>query len=249
MNSPVNDAGTRTVGVQTTPRQRSAESGTSLTDIGLTATIVAGLLDAVPDGLLMIDGSGVLVLVNSRIEEMFGYTRGELLGQPVEMLLPEGKRETHTAHRENYSANPRIRPMGAGCPLRGRRKDGSDFPVDISLSPLTADGRWTVAAVRDDRIRQAAENGRRDIAVSAEQARIAEALADTVIHDLFGTGLQLHGALNRPGEIRAGVEAAIDSIDHTIRDVRGTIFGLRNHQSTNDAPGPAAAEFTDPEAS
>lgn len=201
----------------------------TLSDVALTASVVAGLLDAAPDGLILIDAEGRLLLVNSRIEELFGYPRSELLGQPVEMLLPENLRGVHEQHRQEYADDLRRRPMGAGLSLRGRRRDGSEFPVDISLSPLaTLEGQWTVAAVRNDGDRQDLERQRRDAAISEEQTRIAEGLADTVIRGLFGTGLSLQVLADRPiDDLRAGLRKAVEEIDDTIRAVRGAIFGMR----------------------
>jgi PAS domain S-box-containing protein len=208
---------------------RTGEGAESLTDVAITATVVAGLLDAAPDGLLLVDAGGRIVLVNTRIEELFGYSRSELLGEQVEMLLPEAFRDVHAAHRHRFLEQPRTRPMGAGLSLSGRRRDGSEFAVEISLSPLTAgDGQWAVAAIRDATERQEIERRRRDSAVIEEQARIAEDLADTVIHGLFGTGLHLQGLLDvADSRVRPGLEAAVESIDETIRAVRSAIFGLR----------------------
>ena len=204
----------------------------SLTDETIQATIVAGLLDAAPDGLLLVDGDGHIVLANTRVEEMFGYPRANLLGRPVEMLLPEAFRAVHVAHRQRFLDQPKTRPMGAGLSLSGQRRDGSEFAVEISLSPLTtADAQWTVAGIRDATERLAFERQRRDNAVSEEQARIAEDLADTVIHGLFGTGLQLQGLLEAANDrVRPGLEAAIDNIDQTIRAIRTAVFGLRHHE-------------------
>jgi PAS domain S-box-containing protein len=108
------------------------------------------LLELAPDAIVYIDGEGLIVLVNAQTEELFGYLREELVGKPVEILLPERVQTVHGAHREGYSANPELRQMGAGLELAGRRKDGSFFPVDVSLSPLeTATGRFVTAAIRD----------------------------------------------------------------------------------------------------
>jgi PAS domain S-box-containing protein len=209
--------------------RNTATAESTLSEVALTASVVAGLLDAAPDGILLIDADGRLLLVNARIEELFGYQRSLLLGQPVEMLLPEDLRTLHEQHRRDSRDDLRRRPMGAGLALRGRRSDGSEFPVDISLSPVTTnDGTWTVAAVRDDGDRQDVERKRREDAVSEEQTRIAEGLADTVIRGLFGTGLSLQALLDRPtDQLREGVEKAVEDIDETIRAVRGAIFGMR----------------------
>ena len=91
------------------------------------------------------------MLVNAQTEELFGYGRKELLGHPVELLLPDSARDRHVEHRVDYLADPRTRPMGVGLELAGKRKDGSEFPVDISLSAIeTSDGvRLLTAFVRD----------------------------------------------------------------------------------------------------
>ncbi|HVO63408.1 MAG TPA: PAS domain S-box protein, partial [Terriglobales bacterium] len=89
------------------------------------------LLEAAPDGIVEVDGSGRIVLVNSQAERMFGYRREELLGKSVEMLMPERFRGRHPAHRERYCAHSVIRPMGSGLDLRAVRADGTEFAVDI----------------------------------------------------------------------------------------------------------------------
>jgi len=199
-----------------------------LSDLAVTSNIVAGVLDSAPDGLLLVNTGGHITLVNERVEEMFGYDRAELLGRPVEVLLPEAFRQVHVAHRQRFLDQPRTRPMGAGLSLSGRRKDGSEFAVEISLSPLnTGDGQWIVAGIRDATERLEIERRRRQSAVVAEQSRIAEDLAETVIHGLFGTGLKLQSLLDAAtDEVRDGLEAAIANIDRTIRAIRTAVFGL-----------------------
>jgi two-component system sensor histidine kinase DevS len=211
------------------PREWTAGPGRpTLSDVALSATIVAGLLDTVPDGVLLIDESGQLLLMNTRIEELFGYTRADLLGRPVEELLPERLRDDHVKHRAEFGDRPRTRAMGLGLALSGRRQDGSEFPVEISLSPLVAHDRtWAVATVRDATQRQAVEEQRRDAAVIAEQARIAEELADTVIGGLFGIGLQLQGLVELANDrVAPGLQRAVEDIDGTIRAIRQSIFDL-----------------------
>ena len=108
------------------------------------------LFEFSPDAIIASDREGRITEVNPRVESTFGYDRGELLGQSIDILVPERFRRTHPARREEYAATALVRPMGAGLELYGRRKDGSEFPVDIMLSPMeTADGRVVISVIRD----------------------------------------------------------------------------------------------------
>src|SRR6202008_4646232 len=107
-------------------------------------------VEAFPDALVAVERDGTIAQINSQAEELFGYRREELLGQEIELLVPERYRRNHQGHREDFGHNPKIRRMGAGLDLYGRRKDGSEFPVEISLRPIGAGDRPLVlSAIRD----------------------------------------------------------------------------------------------------
>nr|BBH87169.1 hypothetical protein KTC_19200 [Thermosporothrix sp. COM3] len=112
------------------------------------------LFHVLPDAVLIVDYEGTIVLQNRQAEKLFGYTSDELIGQPLEILLPERFRQAHIAHRKHYAASPRVRPMGVGLSLFGMRKDGLEFPVDISLGPMEVEGTPHVIAIVHDMTQQ-----------------------------------------------------------------------------------------------
>ena len=130
-----------------------------------------GLLEAAPDAMVIVDQEGMIIMVNAQTENVFGYTRGDLFGQHVELLVPTRFRDVHPFHRNQYGKRPRVRPMGADLELYARRKDGTEFPVEISLSPMeTEEENLIIAAIRDITERKRAEARFRGLLESAPDA-------------------------------------------------------------------------------
>ncbi len=190
------------------------------------------VLEAMPDGVVITDRSGRMLLVNREAERMLGYAREEMLGQPVEMLIPEKLRPGHVEHRDRYNGDPHRRSMGQGLTLLALRRDGSAVAVEISLAPARVAGEDVViATVRDVTEQRRAEeelgNARQRVMLAEDHERIARDLHDTVIQRLFATGLTLQGLANTvPDTARAKIERIIDDQDDAIRELRTAIFGL-----------------------
>jgi two-component system cell cycle sensor histidine kinase/response regulator CckA len=145
-----------------------------------TPQMVEALLESAAQAILSIDSTGKIVLANRRAEEMFNYTREELVGAAIELLLPESKRGTHAHQREQYFQQPRARPMGIGMELSGRKRDGAEFPVEVSLSAIhTSDGVFAIAFVTDISQRKQLE----EQLVHAQKMEAVGRLAGGVAHD------------------------------------------------------------------
>lgn len=200
------------------------------------------LLDAVQDGVALADGDGTIALANQRLEEMFGYGHAELIGQTVESLLPAGLQAAHRSHGATDARAPGTRPAGAGARLAGLRKDGTRFPVQTSLSPVTiAAGHYALHVIRDiteaGQVEDLADLAR--TAVTAVTYRSRE-LLDAIISSLFYVGLSLQGAMELPTEMtRQRIAEALGLLDDTIREIRETAFTTRDHDTSSQAARPA----------
>lgn len=200
---------------------------------GYRATITPGVLwrlvDALDDGVLLTDDDGVVALANRRLEEMFGYRHGELIGQRVEAVVPVDLRAAHERYRTRYARQPTAKLMSARGRLVGLRKDGATLPVQISLTPVpTATGRFTLAVVRDVAPPPSASDliDLAHSAVAAHHGYRANELLDRVVNDLYKVGRSLQGAADLPhDEAKHRIAEAVRELDDTIREIRDHIFG------------------------
>lgn len=218
---------------ETSDRLESARTPTSPL-VGEAA--IRGVVEAAPDAMVITDQDGKIVLVNTQAERMFGFRRSEILGRKIETLIPERFHQKHQGHRSGYMSTPRTRPMGSGLELLGRREDGTEFPVEVSLSPLQADGRMLVISIiRDVTERKRAEAERAELLVMAQAARQeAEETATTLrrlqmISDTALTYLSLPALLQELLD-RLRVAMAIDTAAILLLDDQGML--LTRHAGT-----------------
>ena len=176
--TPHHDAAGQTIGFLMISKDISEEIQTSLREAAERKRAeeqFRGLLESAPDAMVIVNDAGTIVLINSQTEKLFGYTRDELLGQPIEILVPERFRGKHPSHRSGYFTEPRVRPMGASQELYGLRKDGREFPVEISLSPLqTEEGVLVSSSVRDVTERKHLERALQEKNLELENASLAK---------------------------------------------------------------------------
>jgi protein-histidine pros-kinase len=188
------------------------------------------ILESAPDAMVIIDDHGKIAVVNGQAERMFGYTRDEMLGQAIEMLLPVRLREQHVNNRAAFGEDPRLRPMGAGLDLVARRKDDSEFPVEISLSPVQSAGRRFVSSViRDVTRRKRMENEIIAARQEAERANKANsAFLAAASHDLrqpVKALSLLNGALRRTVKDEKALQM-IDSQAHSLTAMTNLLNSL-----------------------
>jgi PAS domain S-box-containing protein len=194
--------------------------------------LLGHVLEHAPDGVIVVEADGTIVYANSSMYDLVGTT-SSLVGMKVEQLVPDAIRGHHARLRADYSVVPTQRPMGAATELTLRRADGSELPVEISLSPFDDGALHVVAAVRD--VTERRQNERRlaaanqQIALLDERERIGRDLHDVVLQRLYGTGLNVQAIGLRVDEpTRAKLDGVIDEIDRIIAEVRTIVFTLGN---------------------
>ncbi|HWB67657.1 MAG TPA: diguanylate cyclase [Mycobacteriales bacterium] len=174
------------------------------------------LLEAAPDGIVVVDDTGTILLANRKAEALFGWPRDELLGKSLETLVPHRARPSHPTHRSGYMQDPRNRPMGSGLELTALRADGSEFPVDISLSPLVTEvGTYVSAAVRD-----ATDRKQTELELRAANTRLRDAVSD-----LEGRSRDM-AALSRASQVMQSCSRLDEALQVIARAAAGLFEGV-----------------------
>ena len=204
------------------------------------ASVLSMVLDRTTDGIILADHSGTIVYANQPLLELFGYDAEGLIGEPVEILMPDDLRREHRGHVERYADSPRHRPMGRDdLDIEGRHADGSRIPVDIQLNALP-DSSFVVATVRDmtTQREEAAKCAldRIDLARARVEADQLRASLDLVLQRLFGLGMSIAAGASNEALLTERMTSALQKIDEIIEAV----------QSSRMPVGPAAAGTSGP---
>jgi PAS domain S-box-containing protein len=184
------------------------------------------LIDASPDGVIVVDADGIIQLANPVASTLFGRSIDDLTGTCVDELVPTEFRPRHEAHRRGYHDHATKRPMGTGLRLFAQNASGTMFPVEISLSPVRIDGQQhTIATIRDVSDRQETETR---MAMLQDRERIARDIHDMVIQRLFAAGMSLQAVQPQaqPAVVADRIADTIEELDDTIRELRQAIFHL-----------------------
>ena len=197
--------------------------------------LLRSAIEWLPTGVLVVDSDGVIAVVNREVERLFGYVDGELIGQSVDILVPDAARTGHAALRRDFTTLPHPRPMGAGRELFGRRKDGSEVPVEIGLTPIRMNGSaFVLASVID----------------LTERSRAQIALEDRLTFEHFVGELGAEFVNMRPEEVDHALQDALRRVVRTLGLDRSALFQVEEsgdfvhtHQSTRPGCSAPAASY------
>lgn len=209
-----------------------------LTELKQTEEKFRAFVETAPDAMVIHGAQGKIAVISAQAERMFGYSKEELVGQPVEILMPERFREKHFKQRSVYMEKPVSRPMGSGLELYARRKDGFEFPVEVSLSPVeTSEGILISSTIRDVTDRKQLTEQIRWAAALEERARIARDVHDTLAQGFTGIILNLEmveeACASLPDEVKSRIKRARDVARASLEEARRSILALSTSPSVN----------------
>jgi len=212
-----------------------------------TASWASALIDAAPDAIVVIDGAGRIVLVNAQAERLFGYSRGELVGQVIEVLVPDRLRSGHVGRRQAFGEHPTARPMGVSLDLSARCRDGREVPVEISLSPLsTPGGMLFSAAIRDiterRRTQEALRQARDELELRVHERTAELEQTNRVLHQEMADREQAEGALRQAQKMEA-VGQLTGGIAHDFNNLLTVVIGSLQILARHVAKDPFATEL------